>query len=154
MKKLFFISFLSLLCFSITIAQDRKDPRTEFLEKIKAEKISFFTNKLSLTPAEAQLFWPVYNEYEKKIIEIQIKRNDLENTPEFRIDKLSDQEITKFTKSYIESFEMEGNLKKEYYKKFLEVLPAKKVLQMYRTDNSFRSHLLRTYMPKRGPGGF
>lgn len=154
MKKLFFISLLSLFCISITIAQDRKDPRAEFLEKIKTEKISFFTNRLSLTPAEAQLFWPVYNEYEKKIIEIQLKRNDLENTPEFRIEKLSDQEITKLTNSYIESFEMEGSLKKEYYKKFLEVLPAKKVLQMYRTDNSFRSHLLRTYMPKRGPGGF
>lgn len=154
MKKLFLIFSLSVLCISISIAQDRKDPRTEFLEKVKTEKISFFTNKLSLTPAEAQAFWPVYNEYEKKIIEIQLKRNDLENTPEFRLNKLNDQEITKFTKSYIESYEMEGSLKKEYHKKFLEILPAKKILLMYRTENEFRSHLLRTYMPKRGPGGF
>jgi hypothetical protein len=32
-------------------------------EKIQALKIAFITQKLKLTPAEAEKFWPVYNQY-------------------------------------------------------------------------------------------
>ena len=35
-------------------------------EDIKAMKIGFITNELNLTPDEAQKFWPVYNEFQKK----------------------------------------------------------------------------------------
>ena len=66
MKKLFLISILSVFTFTVLIAQDKGGPTPEMFEKIKAEKISFFTEKLSLTPSEAQAFWPVYNEFERK----------------------------------------------------------------------------------------
>ena len=35
-------------------------------ERIKAQKIAFITEKLSLTSEEAQEFWPIYNEIEAK----------------------------------------------------------------------------------------
>ncbi len=39
-------------------------------------------------------------------------------------------------------------LLKEFNKQFLKVLPKKKVLMMYRTENEFRGYLIREY--KRG----
>ena len=36
------------------------------LEKLNSYKIGFFTKKLNLTSAEAEKFWPVYNEYQKQ----------------------------------------------------------------------------------------
>ena len=71
MKKLIFISFITFFSFVVLSAQEKHGPGPEIFEKIKAEKISFFTSKLDLTPAEAQAFWPVYNEYEKKKFDIQ-----------------------------------------------------------------------------------
>ena len=35
-------------------------------ERIKAQKVAFITEKLSLTSEEAQKFWPIYNAFEEK----------------------------------------------------------------------------------------
>jgi hypothetical protein len=117
-------------------------------EKIKAEKISFFTEKLSLTPAEAQAFWPVYNEFEKKRFDIQRQIHEFERMPDEKFASLTDAEVDKMMSNYIGSFEKESMLLKDYNKQFLKVLPKKKVLMMYRTENQFRGHLIREY--KRG----
>jgi hypothetical protein len=148
MKKLILISILSISAFTIAIAQDKGGPTNEMFEKIKAEKISFFTEKLSLTPAEAQTFWPVYNEFEKKRFDIQRQIHEFEHMPDEKFASLSDSEIEKMINNYVGSFEKEALLLKEYNKQFLKVLPKKKILMMYRTENQFRGHLIREY--KRG----
>jgi hypothetical protein len=145
MKKLLLISILSIFTFTLAIAQEKSGPKNEMFEKIKAEKISFFTDKLSLTPLEAQAFWPVYNEFEKKRFEIQSQKHEFERMPDDKIANLPESEIEKMTSNYIGSFEKEALLLKEYNKQFLKVLPKKKVLMMYRTENQFRGHLIREY---------
>jgi len=148
MKKLFLISILSVFTFAMVIAQDKSGPTSNIFEKIKAEKISFFTEKLNLTPSEAQVFWPVYNEFEKKRFDLQRDIHDFERIPDDKFDSLSDAEIEKMMNNYINSFEQEALLLKDYNKRFLKILPKVKVLKMYRTENQFRGHLLRVY--KRG----
>ena len=145
MKKLLLISILSIFTFTLAIAQEKSGQKNEMFEKIKAEKISFFTDKLSLTPLEAQAFWPVYNEFEKKRFEIQSQKHEFERMPDDKIANLPESEIEKMTSNYIGSFEKEASLLKEYNQQFLKVLPKKKVLMMYRTENQFRGHLIREY---------
>ena len=45
-------------------AQDKltDEKRKEF----DAQKVAFFTQELDLSPAEAAVFWPLYNEMQKK----------------------------------------------------------------------------------------
>jgi Spy/CpxP family protein refolding chaperone len=43
-------------------------------ENIEAMKIAFITNKLELSPEEAQKFWPVYNQYNEKLKDLRKKR--------------------------------------------------------------------------------
>jgi len=136
---------LSIFTFTVMVAQERRGPSPEMLEKIKAEKISFFTSKLDLTSAEAQTFWPVYNEFEKKRYDLQKQIHEFDRMPDEKITNLSESEIEKITNNYIGSFEKEALLLKEYNKRFLKILPKKKVLMMYRTENEFRSHLIREY---------
>ena len=144
MKKLYII-LLATFCFLGLNAQDRRGKSPEMFEKIKAEKVSFFTSKLDLTPSEAQAFWPVYNEFEKKRFEIKQQIHEFERMPDEEFAKLSESEIEKLTNNYIGSFEKEASLLKEYNKQFLKVLPKKKVLMMYRTENEFRSHLMKEF---------
>lgn len=148
MKRLLIIAIVSVFTTSSLFAQDRKGPSPEMFEKIKAEKISFFTSKLDLTPSEAQTFWPVYNEFEKKRFDIQRQIHDFERMPDEKFASLSESQLEKLTNEYIESFEQQASLIKEYNKQFMKILPKKKVLLMYRTENEFRSHLIRQY--KRG----
>ena len=57
MKRLF---ILLLACLTLSLnAQEKKENRKE---QIESQKIAFFTAELELTPEEAQLFWPVYNQ--------------------------------------------------------------------------------------------
>ncbi|MFY9153473.1 MAG: hypothetical protein WAO52_15760 [Prolixibacteraceae bacterium] len=148
MKKSIIIALVSVFLAGSLFAQDRRGPSPEMFEKIKAEKISFFTSKLDLTPSEAQSFWPVYNEFEKKKFDIQRQIHDFERMPDERFANLSESQLEKLTNEYIESFEQQASLIREYNKQFMKILPKKKVLLMYRTENEFRSHLIREY--KRG----
>ena len=150
MKKIYSAFILVIFCVSGLNAQDRKGGNTEIFEKIKAEKISFFTSNLDLKPAEAQAFWPVYNEFEKKRFDIKQQIHEFERMSNEEFAKLSELEIEKMTNSYIGSFEKEALLLKDYNKQFLKILPKKKVLMLYRTENEFRSHLIREF--RRGQG--
>ena len=40
---------------------------TKSAKKLQALKIAFITQKLQLTSAEAEKFWPVYNQYDNEI---------------------------------------------------------------------------------------
>ena len=43
-------------------------------EKIHAQKIAFISTEVDLTPAEAQKFWPVYNQYEAEVEVVRKQR--------------------------------------------------------------------------------
>jgi len=43
-------------------------------DKIKALKTAFITEALDLSPKEAEKFWPIYNIYDKKIMELRYKK--------------------------------------------------------------------------------
>ena len=60
-----------------------KEAREDFL----ANKVAFFTNALNLTPQEAQVFWPLYNEFWEK--RVQARREFMRilnrvNSPELK----------------------------------------------------------------------
>ena len=63
MKKLFFT--IALLIATLSFAQHG--------DKIKAYKAAFITEALDLTAAEAQQFWPIYNEHEDKLMDLRKK---------------------------------------------------------------------------------
>ena len=149
MKRLTIIILLAIICLHAN-AQERRGGNPEMFEKIKAEKISFFTSKLDLTPSEAQAFWPVYNEFEKKRFDIQRQKHKFERMPEEEFAKLDEAGLEKMTNDYINSFETEAQLLKDYNKQFMKVLPKKKVLMMYRTENEFRAHLIHDYRKNNG----
>jgi len=113
------------------------------IEKLRAHKIAFFTEKLQLSPEEAQQFWPVYNEYQKrknKIIE-ERKNTSRHFIQDFKT--LTDKEIEELTDKYIQSFNQETELLVEYYEKFKQVLPIRKVMRVYQAENQYKNFLLR-----------
>ena len=113
------------------------------MERFNAQRIAFFTEKLRLSPTEAQEFWPVYNQYQtekNKIIETrkELTRNLVQNQQ-----TLSDNEIEKIGNDYIASVIEEAELLQIYHERFKEVLPIRKVMRIYSTENQFKNYLLR-----------
>lgn len=136
-------SFIVLMSFTLT-AQD-KDSHEARMEKYRAEKVSFLTTKLNLTPAEAEKFWPIYNQMDKERWDAQKSRRDLENKVSEAEESLSDNEIIKLTREFSGSMQKEAALMTSYNEKLLKVLPPKKVLKLYKTENEFRMNMIRRY---------
>lgn len=111
-------------------------------KKFKVMKIAYLTEKLELTPEEAQQFWPIYNEFEsKKKLERKEFRDDKKDM-EKEIE-LSDADIEKMLNEHLQLKQDELNLEKEYLAKFKTVLPMKKIGALYKAEESFKRDLLR-----------
>ncbi len=139
----------ALICFiSFASFAQRGNPEIDF-EKFKSQKIAFITEKLNLTPKEAQEFWPVYNQFEKERMELQMTRRELEEKTRNENVRMSDQEIIKTTRSIAETFRKEADLTGNYNERFLKILPPQKVLLLYRAENQFRAHMFEQYRKRR-----
>ncbi len=143
------LTFLIVLMNFAVSAQD-KDSHEARMEKYRAEKVSFLTTKLDLTPSEAEKFWPIYNQMDKERWESQKCRRDLENKVSEAEESLSDNEIIKLTREFSGSMQKEGTLMTSYNEKLLKVLPPKKVLKLYKAENEFRMNMIRKYRDNKG----
>lgn len=127
-----------------SIAQERgRGMQGQVSERFEAQKISFITQKLELTPDEAQLFWPLYNELEKKRSENREQSKILFRKLRDNSDELSEKELGDLSDELIELKLHEAKLQKEYHLKYKKILPAKKILTLYHTERQFQSMLLR-----------
>ncbi|MBT6745108.1 MAG: hypothetical protein HOB26_00955 [Flavobacteriales bacterium] len=120
-------------------------PSKEAYEKMKAHKIAYITEKLDLTPEEAQVFWPVYNELETKLHELrEANRPDRKKDPE----TMTDAEVEDMVNQRFEFRQKELDLEKEYHEKYKQVLPTKKVAVLYKAEQGFRRDLLKKLQEK------
>ncbi len=147
MKQIIFLFTIAILLFvqSAAFAQRGDGHNQERWEKYKAEKVAFLTTNLDLSPAEAQKFWPVYNQMDKEKSETQMKRRELEQKVREAGEKISDDEIIKLTREIASNMQKEGALNTKYNEEFLKILPPKKVLQLYKAEGEFRMHMFRKY---------
>ena len=118
---------------------------TQLFDRFRSEKVSFLTDKLQLTPNEAQRFWPVYNELERKRFEAQNHRRELERKVQFSSAPLSRNEAIELTRNFSSSIQKEAELGVQYNEEFLKILSPEKVLLLYKSENEFRAYLIRKY---------
>ena len=145
MKKYISILFLFMLPAALLFSQQGPGPdgrKDDKREKIKALKVAYITDQLQLTPEEAQRFWPVYNEFDQKRheMELEISGQVKDKRPDIAL--MSDEEVDRFIQQRFEREEQMLNLKKEYYIKFKQVLPVKKVFRLWEAEIGFKRILL------------
>jgi hypothetical protein len=132
-------------------AQANKD-RQEQIEKFRAMKIAFFTERLELTPGEAELFWPAYNENDKKKHEFSRHSHlRLKNIDE-QLENMTDEEAEKKVDAMMEAREKEVQLASTFHEDLKKILPPKKVMRFYITEIQFREYMLRKIRDERGGG--
>ncbi len=153
MKKIQLLLPTLLLISSIALAQPGqvdKMNKGERKEKVEAMKIAYLTNKLELSPTEAQQFWPVFNEFEAKIQAIRQSRRKDSREGQDNLDQLSDKEVESLIDSEVAFRQKELDVMKEYHSKFKAVLPIRKVAKLYRAQEDFKRELLKKIQERKG----
>jgi hypothetical protein len=112
------------------------------MQKLESMRIAFFTERLALTSSEAEKFWPVYRDYNNRKEKINEERRSLIRYISKNGDYLSEKEINESLGKYLTLQKDETNLSEIFNQKFLEILPAKKVLKIYITENQFKAYIL------------
>ncbi|MBT5858885.1 MAG: hypothetical protein HOH88_03360 [Flavobacteriales bacterium] len=132
-------TLIALLCPLFMFSQNISDKKRE---KIESQKIAFITNQLDLTSEEAQVFWPVYNEFSKEMKSLHNEKK--ENSKEIRknIENMSDSEIAKVLEKIFVIEQKELDVKKKYNLKFQKILSTQKVAKLYRAEREFKKELL------------
>jgi len=138
------ILIIVMLLISLTgMAQRQFDAQT--LELIKTKKIAFMTEAVGLTSHEAEKFWPVYNELEKERYILMDKKRELEHMSETPKPGMNEAEYRKLAIEIAATHAKEGRLIEEYNLKLLNILPAEKVVKLYRAEGKFRASLMHEF---------
>ena len=135
MKKL--VVVISFFFFtSSAFAQDDEVavPEPKAREKINAARAAYITERLSLTPDEAEKFWPLYHEYVQK-------RQGLRQ--QYRVAKKNGESETMLLDLDLKIKQQELDLEKEYSARFVKIIPAQKLIILRQAELDFKKLLLR-----------
>jgi len=146
MKKI--TTLILLLVCALSFAQDF-DKRAE---RVKALRVAFISNKLDLTPQEAEKFWPLFNKFDERQMDLHQQKRQLmfklrpENTS-----KLSDKETLQLIDESENIETTMQNNKRLFVKELQGVISPQKILSLKKIEEEFKSTLLRKYKERGGP---
>lgn len=134
------------LLLSLNVAAQHNKNR----ERIKALKVSFITEELDLSEKEAQQFWPVYNKFEKetgniKFNELRAIRREIRTN----LDTMSNEEATELIKKFNKIENNLHQLRADFFKKLLKIIPAKKIIQLKIAEDDFRKKMFEEFKKRR-----
>lgn len=140
------ILFISITAFA--------QPNGKMKERIKAQKIAFITEKLSLTPEEAQKFWPVYNAYDDTALKIRME--DLrEVKSQMRTNQdMSEADADALLAKLLAAEEKMYDAKMKLVNDLKSVIPSRKIILLKAAEDEFNRKLLERLKEgrKRGNG--
>ncbi len=123
MKKYLLIILAIFGSYSFTMAQNGNGR-----ERVQALKVAFITQKLHLTSAEAEKFWPIYNQYDNEIMQLRANNGNgdvLDN----------EQKLLDIRKKYKPSFE--------------KILGPQRLNDLYSAERDFRNVLIQRLKERR-----
>ena len=108
------------------------DPKAQ--QKIKAAHAAYITERLGLTPEEAERFWPIYREYAQK-------RQDLRQ--QFRDARQKGQDEKVLLDLDLRIKQQELDLERDYSGRFQKIITPQKIMNLRQAEGDFRKLLLR-----------
>lgn len=138
---------LSLLIFLLPPAFGQDG---ETLKKVEAARIALITERLELTPEQAEKFWPLYREYVSK--RQDLRREYMNARREVNVENLTEEESKRLLDKGLELKEKQLALDKLYSDRFNRVITTRQILQLRKAEEDFRQMLLERLEHRRDAG--
>jgi hypothetical protein len=136
---------LALLLFGLaplSVAQEKPADNMQILrDKIHADKKLLVAANMELTEAEAQGFWPLYEQYQKDLQKINQRLAKLLESyaADFRGKSLTDEKAKQLIAEAVAIEQAEAQLKSTYAPQLRKVLPVRKVARYLQIENKIRA---------------
>ncbi len=145
------IKFTSwILALMLTVGLAKAQPGGgRAMENIEAMKVGFITQKLDLSPEEAQKFWPVYNKYNDELEKLRMSFKGKMMAELSEMDNMTDAQADKALAEMINFRLAEVEITRKYVNEFKKVLPVKKVVQLFKAEQEFKVKIISILKDKR-----
>lgn len=152
MKKILSLIILSLFFINVpfTNAQDANKALMN-LQEFEKKKQEFITIEADLSKEEADKFFPLNNELQKKKLELHKKhQEDMKHINES--ENISDAEYEQVMKENIDLKMKEAELDKEYSDKFNKLISPQKLFKAQQAERTFMQEELRKFRESKKDG--
>ena len=120
-------------------------------ERIKAQRVALFTERLDLTPAEAEKFWPIYNAYDDKVTALKREEREkiIHRVRKTGIDNLSDSDANAMIDTMLDNASQELELRRDLIDDLRDVIPPKKIILLIKAEEDFKQRLIKILQEQR-----
>ena len=145
MKRVLFAIAIILMSVTASVAQEREkkmERRPPFSpEEFQAKQRAFITERAGLTAEEADAFFPLFFELQKKKFEIE--HNARKDIRKPRGEKLTEEECRELVYKMADKKIEISKLEREYTDKYLAVISASKLHKIQHAEGVFQRHLMK-----------
>ena len=137
-RRFFIILFVTFGTVTSVQAQRKSE---EEIKRIQDAKVAIITNRLNLTAEQSAGFWPIYNEYSQKRREIHRAQRKIINDK--KAEGKTDDQVLNNLNEVQDLRQKDIDLEKEYQNKFLKVISASQVIELYKAERTFNDMLIQ-----------
>jgi hypothetical protein len=128
--------FVMTICLIASATAQQRDPRAQ----IEAAKIALITERLALTPEQAQRFWPIYNEYSQKQENIRREFNLAKGN--HNPQTASEEDNKRLLELGLKTKEQTLELERIYSDRLLQVINNRQMLSLRKAESDFKVMIL------------
>ncbi|MDD2710137.1 MAG: hypothetical protein PHV34_19310 [Verrucomicrobiae bacterium] len=102
---------------------------------LKLQKAVIIAQNMEFTEEEAAEFWPAHREYEAEMGKVNDARLELIRQYVKENKTMTDEQARDLAKKVFNLDEKKTDLKRKYFRRFLDVIPAKKAVRFFQIEN-------------------
>jgi Spy/CpxP family protein refolding chaperone len=148
-SKHFILLILGFLNTTFIFGQDPM--RGEFKgDQLMALKTGIITQALSLSPEQAQSFWPIYNQFNEQITESRRELGEiLKEAKPKDIDEWNDEKVEATLKLLAKHKQDEQRLINQMQEALREVISPKQLLKLHMSEERFKHRIIERLKTRR-----
>lgn len=147
MKKsvLYYVIALFSMLHAFSLSAQDKGERQQWMNEIQQYKRTYFAKELDLTREQQNRFFPLYEEMETQIRQIDDDTRVMERRVADAGDDASNIEYEKATEAMYDAKVKGAALEKDYMVKFKEILSPRQLFQLKTVERRFSREMMRQH---------
>lgn len=119
----------------------------EAMKKIESARIALITERLGLSPNQAEKFWPVYREYNLQRRELRKEFRETRQGVDMKT--LTEEQSKQLIQTALDIKQKELNLEKDYSHRMTEVITTQQLFKLKNAEKDFQQMILKRIQDQR-----
>ncbi len=115
-------------------------PNGNAKSKLEAARIAIITERLNLTPAEAEKFWPLYNQFAQE--RRNLRQQALQARKGLDMQNLTEEQSKRLVKAHQQFKQDKLDLENKYTARINDVITARQMIALKKAEDDFRKMIL------------